>query len=167
MLAAASADHAALCIPTTFRLLCRQIMTRACRVDHLKHRCVACAQYLCWVELVLAQVLTPNASLVGHLSGILAGLFHVYVLQGVVPGGPGRGSSAAGWLSRRLSAVRNWRRPFRGVSPSVEAAHSVTLLQPCSSGVSLARCAMTAYDAVCMATPPATRLVCDINPAIS
>ena len=70
------------------------------------------------MELVLAQVVTPNASLIGHLSGILAGLVHVYVLQGVVPGSRGRGQGAPRWLSRRLSALRNWRLPFHGVSPT-------------------------------------------------
>ncbi len=68
------------------------------------------------MELLLAQVLTPHASLVGHLSGILAGLLHVYVLQGAVPGGWGQ--SDAGWLSRQMRALRNWRRPFQGVSSS-------------------------------------------------
>ena len=75
------------------------------------------------MELVLAQVLTPNASLVGHLSGIAAGLLHVYVLRGAVPGGgQGRGPGASRWLSRRVSALRNWRRPFREVSPSLESS---------------------------------------------
>lgn len=31
-----------------------------------------------WVELVLIQLLTPNASFVGHLAGILVGLAYVY-----------------------------------------------------------------------------------------
>lgn len=32
-----------------------------------------------WAELVLVQVLLPNVSFLGHLSGILAGLIYVYV----------------------------------------------------------------------------------------
>lgn len=79
------------------------------------HACAA--QYLCWVELLLAQIMTPNASLLGHVSGILAGLLHVYVLERAVPGG--RNQSSAGWLRRRLRALRNWRwRRFRAVSHS-------------------------------------------------
>ncbi|KAK0400772.1 hypothetical protein QR680_015443 [Steinernema hermaphroditum] len=31
-------------------------------------------KYVCWAELILIQMLTPNASFVGHLAGILVGL---------------------------------------------------------------------------------------------
>jgi hypothetical protein len=31
-------------------------------------------KYACWAELVVAQILMPNVSFLGHLSGILAGL---------------------------------------------------------------------------------------------
>lgn len=34
--------------------------------------------YVVWLELVLIQLITPNASLVGHLAGILVGLAYVY-----------------------------------------------------------------------------------------
>ena len=34
-------------------------------------------QYGAWAELVLIQLVTPNASFVGHLAGILAGLLYV------------------------------------------------------------------------------------------
>ena len=40
-------------------------------------------QYVCWAELVYIQLLTPRASFLGHLGGILAGLLHVNVLQGL------------------------------------------------------------------------------------
>ena len=34
-------------------------------------------RYACWVELVLIQLLVPNASFTGHLAGILVGLLYV------------------------------------------------------------------------------------------
>ncbi|TKR72608.1 hypothetical protein L596_020027 [Steinernema carpocapsae] len=33
-------------------------------------------KYACWAELVLIQMITPNASFVGHLAGILVGLLY-------------------------------------------------------------------------------------------
>ena len=35
-------------------------------------------RYACWVELVVIQMLVPNASFTGHLAGILVGLMYVY-----------------------------------------------------------------------------------------
>ena len=35
--------------------------------------CVLMAQYVCWAELAYIQLLTPRASFLGHLGGILAG----------------------------------------------------------------------------------------------
>lgn len=53
--------------------------------------------YACWVELVIISLVTPNASFLGHLSGILAGMIYLngrkYLLgmnrffMGAVPGG--------------------------------------------------------------------------------
>mmetsp|Transcript_9287 Transcript_9287/g.15075 ORF Transcript_9287/g.15075 Transcript_9287/m.15075 type:complete len:256 (+) Transcript_9287:3-770(+) len=34
-------------------------------------------KYMCWVELVLISIITPNASFLGHLCGILAGLCYL------------------------------------------------------------------------------------------
>eukprot|EP00742_Colponemidia_sp_Colp-10_P012193 GILJ01013650.1.p1 GENE.GILJ01013650.1~~GILJ01013650.1.p1 ORF type:complete len:323 (+),score=25.25 GILJ01013650.1:124-969(+) len=39
------------------------------------------AKYIAWVELLLIQMVTPNASFLGHLSGIGAGLLYIYALQ--------------------------------------------------------------------------------------
>lgn len=36
------------------------------------------SKYVVWAELLLIQLLTPNASFVGHLAGILVGLFYIY-----------------------------------------------------------------------------------------
>ncbi|PAV89308.1 hypothetical protein WR25_05723 [Diploscapter pachys] len=36
------------------------------------------SKYVAWAELVLIQAITPNASFVGHLAGILAGLMYTY-----------------------------------------------------------------------------------------
>ena len=38
-------------------------------------------QYVTWAELLYIQLLTPNASFLGHLAGILAGMLHVTLLQ--------------------------------------------------------------------------------------
>lgn len=35
------------------------------------------SQYACWAELGLIQLLVPNASFIGHLSGILVGLLYI------------------------------------------------------------------------------------------
>jgi len=34
------------------------------------------SRYVCWAELALIQILVPNASFIGHLSGILVGLLY-------------------------------------------------------------------------------------------
>ena len=36
------------------------------------------AQFACWLELVLIQIMVPNASFTGHLAGILVGLAFVH-----------------------------------------------------------------------------------------
>jgi len=51
-------------------------------------------QYVCWAELVLAQLLVPGSSFWGHLCGILAGILHVKVLSKVGPFAPGRTAAA-------------------------------------------------------------------------
>ena len=43
--------------------------------------CLLCLQYVTWAELIYIQLLTPNASFLGHLAGILAGILHVSILQ--------------------------------------------------------------------------------------
>jgi rhomboid domain-containing protein 1 len=34
-------------------------------------------RYACWAELILIQLLVPNASFTGHLAGIIVGLLYV------------------------------------------------------------------------------------------
>ena len=34
-------------------------------------------RYACWAELVLIQMMVPNASFTGHLAGILVGVLYV------------------------------------------------------------------------------------------
>jgi rhomboid domain-containing protein 1 len=41
-------------------------------------------KYAAWAELVLISIITPNSSFLGHLSGIFAGLLHVYVISKVI-----------------------------------------------------------------------------------
>jgi len=38
-------------------------------------------KYLAWAELLLIQFITPNASLLGHACGIVAGLLHLYFFK--------------------------------------------------------------------------------------
>ncbi|DBA73261.1 hypothetical protein WJX77_008868 [Trebouxia sp. C0004] len=52
-------------------------------------------KYVTWAELLYIQLLTPNASFLGHLAGILAGMLHVTVFQ-------------------RLPMLRSGPRPFSG-----------------------------------------------------
>lgn len=42
-------------------------------------------QYLAWAELFLASLFNPQASFLGHLAGILAGLLHVRVIAPALP----------------------------------------------------------------------------------
>lgn len=37
--------------------------------------------YVVWLELFINQLIAPNSSFIGHLSGILVGLAYIYVLQ--------------------------------------------------------------------------------------
>lgn len=37
------------------------------------------ARFSCWASLAVSQVLVPQASLTGHLCGVIAGLAHVYI----------------------------------------------------------------------------------------
>uniref|UniRef100_A0A0N5BHI2 Rhomboid domain-containing protein n=1 Tax=Strongyloides papillosus TaxID=174720 RepID=A0A0N5BHI2_STREA len=39
-------------------------------------------KYSCWAELIAIQMVTPNASFVGHLSGIIVGL--IYMETGIL-----------------------------------------------------------------------------------
>lgn len=41
-------------------------------------------KYLAWAELVWIQFITPNASLLGHACGILAGLLHTYFFKSLL-----------------------------------------------------------------------------------
>jgi len=35
------------------------------------------SKYACWLELIIISIITPNASFIGHLAGILAGIFYM------------------------------------------------------------------------------------------
>lgn len=37
------------------------------------------ARFCCWASLAVSQVLVPQASLTGHVCGVIAGLAHVYI----------------------------------------------------------------------------------------
>eukprot|EP01025_Chloroclados_australasicus_P021410 TRINITY_DN2250_c0_g1_i1.p2 TRINITY_DN2250_c0_g1~~TRINITY_DN2250_c0_g1_i1.p2 ORF type:complete len:211 (-),score=20.31 TRINITY_DN2250_c0_g1_i1:335-967(-) len=42
-------------------------------------------KYLAWVELLIIQLVMPNASFLGHLAGILAGIIHVKITAHFYP----------------------------------------------------------------------------------
>lgn len=56
-------------------------------------------RYVAWAELVIAQFVSPEASFVGHLCGILAGLLHIYVSRPLI--------------YSKIAAFRRWRRNSR------------------------------------------------------
>ena len=43
-------------------------------------------KYLCWAELVVASLINPKASFLGHLTGIAAGFIHIKVTRHGVMG---------------------------------------------------------------------------------
>ncbi|CAL5224585.1 g7292 [Coccomyxa viridis] len=62
-------------------------------------------KYVCWAELAYIQLLTPQASFLGHLGGILAGLLHVHVFERLTLSGAGALPGFRGWNMFR------WQRP--------------------------------------------------------
>ena len=62
-------------------------------------------QYVTWAELVYIQLLTPRASFLGHLAGILAGMLHVTLLQ-------------------KLPLLRSRTRPFSGTGRFADDHHA-------------------------------------------
>jgi hypothetical protein len=66
----------AICVAATFGLNFHQLL---CLVawPHV--------QYMAWAELLLASALNPQASFMGHLAGIFAGMLHVRLLAPALP----------------------------------------------------------------------------------
>jgi len=69
-------------------------------------------RWLCWGELLLISLVTPEASFLGHLAGILAGLACIaqpYVLR----------RAGARWrrLKRRVSSAAAWLRGLNAAPP--------------------------------------------------
>lgn len=77
------------------------------------------SKYAAWLELVLISIVTPNASFIGHLSGILAGVLYVH--------GP---VQIIFWLPNRIADIfeklflPNERRRSRGVYGSGTASNN-------------------------------------------
>lgn len=70
--------------------------------------------YACWVELVIISLVTPNASFLGHLSGILAGMIYLNGRKYIL-----------GMNRYLMGAVPSWRGRFRNVNGnSYAAAHT-------------------------------------------
>eukprot|EP00899_Mesostigma_viride_P012638 jgi/Mesvir1/21375/Mv20859-RA.1 len=67
-------------------------------------------RYAAWAELALIQLMLPNVSFLGHLSGILAGLMYVHGFPAI----------AAAW---KWGAVRAGRRPGRPSRPQHGHGH--------------------------------------------
>ena len=72
--------------------------------------CNMLLQYVTWAELIYIQMLTPNASFLGHLAGILAGMLHVTVLQ-------------------RLPMLRSSTRPFSGQGHFAQDSYKILMQQ--------------------------------------
>jgi rhomboid domain-containing protein 1 len=66
-------------------------------------------KYACWAELLVMQLLVPEASFWGHLCGILAGLLHVLLtsrLPGLNGGGGGGARGGGGGQQRAQGGGR-------------------------------------------------------------
>lgn len=68
-------------------------------------------KYVTWAELIYIQLLTPRASFLGHLAGILAGMLHVTLLQ-------------------RLPLLQSSIRPFSGAGQFADDPYAGTSSNP-------------------------------------
>ena len=84
-------------------LSCLQVLRPSCPPCLATQAMVTIVQWVTWAELIYMQLLTPNASFLGHLAGILAGMLHVTVLQ-------------------HLPMLRAGARPFSGTGRYVQDA---------------------------------------------
>ncbi|KAI3424345.1 hypothetical protein D9Q98_009898 [Chlorella vulgaris] len=82
-------------------------------------------KYACWGELVVAQLMVPQASFTGHLCGILAGLLYVYCTSRLpfLPGSNininnSSSSSSSGRYNTRSSSSNRDGTGFGSTSPS-------------------------------------------------
>ena len=80
-------------------------------------------QYASWAELFYIQLISPRAAFLGHVGGILAGLFHVYIVPRFRL--PGLADAHIPWLSqpRAYSGRPGFARRGR---PDRHAAMQVT-----------------------------------------
>uniref|UniRef100_A0A7S2TY11 Peptidase S54 rhomboid domain-containing protein n=1 Tax=Lotharella oceanica TaxID=641309 RepID=A0A7S2TY11_9EUKA len=72
-------------------------------------------KYACWLELVMISIITPNASFLGHLCGILAGLVYVTGGRAIMLGSifSAASSSAPASAPSRHTIQRGILRPNR------------------------------------------------------
>ncbi|XP_067668931.1 rhomboid-related protein 4-like isoform X1 [Haliotis asinina] len=78
------------------------------------------SRFIYWAELVLIQMVTPNASFTGHLAGIVVGLLYIKgplktIMDGFVPPGPSYTYTArsSGYRSAGYTTGRSWSSPQR------------------------------------------------------
>lgn len=66
------------------------------------------AKFSCWANLAVTQLLVPQASLTGHLCGIVAGLAHMYIPKAgtLYPFHPGYGLLI--WILLHLPLLLVW-----------------------------------------------------------
>ena len=92
-------------------------------------------KYAAWAELVMISVVTPNASFVGHLAGILAGMLYIHVpkiasLRGFInSSGDGSGYDGSTW-STNAPPSYTYASGFASASRSTATASASANVSP-------------------------------------
>ena len=109
-------------------------------------------RYMAWAELLLIQLLVPNVSFVGHLSGILTGLMYLH-LPAVAGSAGGAIGNVLQVLRLPLSVIRQqWQRgrDFSGTRYIIGRNPNVSLYQGSNSsqgeGDMVRRCPVCTFD---------------------
>lgn len=116
--------------------------------DTYVHGLIVPARYSAWVELILIQMFVPGVSFLGHLSGILAGFFYLWLR---------RSNSGQGLISTIISPfTRLFRWPFRFMKnmflPSLRrrisgrSSDGENRVEQLTNGSGFWRCAACTYD---------------------
>lgn len=101
------------------------------------------SRYAAWAELILVQLLVPDASFIGHLAGILAGMLYLRLTRSI----SGLGFHPLALLFRRSLAVLTW--PFRflgGYRGRLSGRGRVGRASDSGSAGGVWRCAVCTFD---------------------